>query len=123
MEEAFGEEEFIHNEKGVPEENILNHPKVTSLIEMIHNREAFFEFLGSTVDLVTLRHELSFILRVDYVAFSKHQFKPNHESRNVQLYPINEVDKKLSADKKLLNQGSAGLLYLVKQNHLYKQII
>lgn len=120
VEEAYGEEDYVHNEKGVPEENILIHPKVGSLIEMIEKKEAFFEFLGSTVDLVTLRHELSFILRIDNINFSKSDFKPNHESKNIQLYPITELSKRLNKEK--LNQGSAGLLYLASKNHLFKEI-
>ncbi len=121
VEEVFGEEEYIHNEKGIPEENILKHHKVAQLIKMIEKKEAFFEFLGSTVDLVSLRHELSFILRIDNINFSKLEFKPNHESRNIQLYPLIELSRRINKEK--LNQGSAGLLYLASNHPLYKEIL
>jgi len=120
VEEIFGEDEFIHNINGVPSDNILANEHVLSIIEMISKKEASFEFLGSTIDLVGLRHELSFILRIDNCDFSKKSFKPNHESSNIETCLISEIEE-IGINKKL-NQGSAGLLYLAKKNHLFKEV-
>jgi hypothetical protein len=120
VEEVFGEEEFIHNEKGIPVDSVLSNKNVLEIIKMISKNEAYFEFLGSTIDLVGLRHEFSFILRIDNIEFSKNSFKPNHESANVDNCKIDEIEESINKDK--LNQGSAGLLYLAKQNHLFKEV-
>ncbi|NHN29625.1 hypothetical protein [Paenibacillus agricola] len=124
IEEAFGEEEYEHNEKGVPVENILNHKSIKSLIKMINKegdeKGVFFEFLGTVVDLVGLRNELSFILRIDDTSFSENTFKPNHESKDVQIIGLDRLSKFIKSDK--LNQGSAGLFHLVSDHYLYKEI-
>jgi hypothetical protein len=125
IEEAFGEEEYEHNVKGVPVENVLNHSSVKSLIKLINKegdeKSVYFEFLGTVVDLVGLRNELSFILRIDDTSFSENNFNSNHESKDVQLIKLNRLSKSIKSDK--LNQGSAGLFYLVSEHYLYKELI
>ncbi len=119
IEEVFGEEEFVDNKVGMPESNILNHPKVQFILNLIFKKQASFQFLGSCVDLVGLRHELSFILRIDDPEFSKLSFHPNHESKNIQIKSLSQV-KNIVNEK--LNQGSAGLLHLASKHHIFKEI-
>lgn len=124
IEEAFGEEDYEHNEKGVPVENILNHSIIKSLVKIINKegdeKGVYFEFLGTVVDLVGLRNELSFILRIDDTSFSENNFKPNHESKDVQIIGLDRLSKFIKSDK--LNQGSAGLFHLVSDHYLYQEI-
>ena len=117
VEEVFGKQEFVHNFNGVPVDSIMGNQYVLEILDMLGKKEAFFEFLGSTIDLVGLRHEFSFILRIDNINFSKHTFEPNHESANVDNCKLEEIEFSINRDK--LNQGSAGLLYLAKKNHLF----
>jgi len=121
LEEAFGEEEFIHNDKGVPEESILSHDKIIYLTELLKINKAHFEFLGSVNDVVSLRHLLTFVLRVDDIAFSKQIFLPNHESKSIQLFKLDDLQQRIEKGK--ICNDSAGLLHLVMKNHLFTEVM
>ena len=121
LEEAFGMEEYIHNYRGVPVENILRHKKILKLTKLLEDNKAHFEFLGSVNDVVCLRHLLAFVLRIDDIEFSRQKFEPNHESRNIRLFKINELHQIINEGKSC--NDSAGLLHLVMNNHLYQEVI
>lgn len=118
-EEVFGEKEYEGNGDGNPVENIFNHDKVRFIIDLIDNGQAHMEFLGSVVDLVGLRHELSFILVIDSLEFSKKEVKRNHEAKDIQRISYKDIKDILSNGEKL-NPGSAGLLKLALENNLFK---
>lgn len=120
VEEVFGEEEFIHNDKGVPVENITNHDKVQAIIKMIKAETAHMEFLGSVIDLVGLRHELSFLLRIDDPSFSQNIFKQSEESCDTHMSSLKKMKNIIKVDK--LNQGSAGLYALASKHPLWIEV-
>lgn len=101
--------------------NVLYHKEVQDIISMINSGKAKFELIGVAVDLVTLRHELSFILMIDDESYSstKH-FCPNDEFTRDQSVaskiriPISELESLLN-NRQNINQGSAILYYMVKK--------
>lgn len=124
LEEVFGIDDFKTVNPETNQEttnNILYHEEIRDLISMIENGTARFELLGVAVDLVSLRHELSFILVIDDESYSaqKH-FCPNDEfTRNQSVaskirIPISEIED-LLYNKPNINQGSAMLYYMVKR--------
>lgn len=130
LEEVFGLDEF----KGVnllqnneTTYKILNHPEVLYLLDLINKQEAFMELLGSAVDLVGLRHELSFLLRIDNEEFSRKIFSPNDEFDKSKT-KIPNIRVKLSELERLLqdehniNPTSAALYAQVKRSKLYKEL-
>lgn len=101
--------------------NVLYHKEVQDIISMINSGKAKFELIGVAVDLVTLRHELSFILMIDDESYSstKH-FCPNDEFTRDQSVaskiriPISELESLLN-NRQNINQGSAIIYYMVKK--------
>lgn len=130
LEEVFGLDEFkginlLQNDETTYK--ILNHPEVLYLLELIDKQEAFMELLGSAVDLVGLRHELSFILRIDNEGFSKKTFTPNDEfdknktkTRNIRV-KLSELEVLLQNEHNI-NPTSAALYALAKGSKLYKEL-
>lgn len=131
LEEIFGIDDFKAVDPRTNQEttnNVLYHKEVQDIISMINNGTARFELLGVAVDLVTLRHELSFILMIDDESYSitKH-FCPNDEfTRNQSIaskirIPISELES-LLFNRPNINQGSAVLYSMVKkwckENHI-----
>ncbi|MFF2092730.1 hypothetical protein [Paenibacillus sp. NPDC058174] len=117
VEEIFGEVEFEHNTAGNPVDNIYKHKKVVDLRTWLKEGQANLEFLGSTVDLVTLRHELSFLLLINNKQFSMNQFKLNHEGTNFEEIDIKNLYEKFGKGTKVrLNPTSASLLKLALDN-------
>ena len=134
LEEVFNDEDF----KGINSstnsqttDKILNHEKVIKILDLIEKKKAGFELLGVGVDLVSLRHEISFVLKIDDVSFSREDFCPNDEfTREKSLAPkvrasLNEVERLLNGgDKKLgappkFDQASAILYYMFYNSPLY----
>ena len=91
----------------------------------------FLNLLGVTVDLVTLRHEISFVLRIDEENFSHEKFCPNDEftrensAASKVRTPLSVVEKLLggegfSADEApKFNQSSALLYKMFKESPFY----
>lgn len=127
LEEVFGLEDF---QSVNPENNkettytILNHSEVECILKMVEKGTASFELLGVAVDLVTLRHELSFILKIDDISYSKKEFCPNEEftrensiASKIRI-PVSALEKLLYG-KQNIDQASAILYDLVKKSPLF----
>lgn len=117
--------ETIYYQNGIKELLVL-------LNESGTNKKAQFEFLGTTMNLVGLRQEFSFILRIDDDSFIE-KLVANYESNNtINLIDINNLyDKQFWKNKHdngcayndfdKLNCTSAGLLTLARENHLFQE--
>ncbi len=126
LEELFNKEEF-----GKPPEGgfqalplIINDEETLAITDMIEEGKAHFELMGSAIDLVNLRHDLSFILRIDDLDFHRNRFAFNHEfaaNKRRQRMPLKELDKNLNGKYKIC-QASVGLYNMVKKNHLYLEL-
>jgi len=128
LEEVFGVENYVSGESSDATKEIDGEQQVKTIKSLIKNGTAKFEFLGITVELVTLRHELSFVLRIeDSDEFTENIkfFKTNHEHKGgkVLTIPKNDINEIIKSETRLINEGSAGLWYLFSKSHLFKEIV
>lgn len=129
VEELFNEKDFEKWTSGETLQKIKNHERVIEVLNMIDKDEAHLEFLGSVVGLISLKNELSFVLRIDNEEYSKNTFKENHEGKEIFRWPISEIENRIEgiggyiSIKKILNPPSAALYSLLKNSHLYKEIL
>lgn len=111
-------------------DRILNHPQINYILDLINEGKATMNLLGVVVDLVSLRHEISFVLRVDDEKFSQESFCPNDEfTRDKSLsskirIPLKEAEALLCKDghKDIIpkfNQASAILYKMFKESPFY----
>lgn len=121
IEELFGKEDFEYGQGGETVNKVINYPEIKVITNMIKEGKAKLEFLGSVIDLVGLRNELSFVLRIDDENYSEVIFKSNDESKKIERYPINEIET-IIQDKKKINPPSAALWHLLEKSHLFKEI-
>ena len=93
-------------------------------------KSAHLEFMGTSMNLVGLRQELSFILRIDDASFASY-LVGNYESRSaVHLVDIKELEQgkfwvrdEKDNDLKMLNCTSAGLFELARKSELYQEAL
>lgn len=122
MEECFNTDEALENEH-ISSEHIYTYPEIKELIKLINTNKAEFKLLGSSMSLVSLRHELSFILKIDDIDFAQ-KLACNYQSSGVisqidlkNLLDINFWDNYSKSgtynDLKKLNATSASLFNLV----------
>ena len=134
LEEVFNEQDFkavTSDGNSETTDRILNHPKILTITDMIEKGSAILNLLGVTVDLVTLRHEISFVLRIDEENYSHEKFCPNDEftrensAASKVRTPLSVVEKLLggegfSADEApKFNQSSALLYKMFKESPFY----
>ena len=127
MEECFGIDEEPDNDH-ISSEHIYSYKQVSKLIELINNDKAKFELLGSALSLVSLRHELSFVIKIDDLDFAK-ELSCNYESSGViSSIDVDRLNTKsfwcnYSKDKQedlyKLNCTSAALFNLVKDSNFF----
>ncbi len=119
LEEAYGKIEYEDNSKGEAVDNIMNHPIILKIDKYIKEKNATFGFLGCVIDLINLRHDLSFILRIDDSEFSKSDLIHNWEAlRSIETCCIPEVVTK----KENLTPVSAGLFHLALSSEVLEGI-
>lgn len=133
LEEVFGFNDFKAVNPNTNEEttyNILNNQKIIDILDMIDEGKASLNLLGIGVDLVSLRHEISFVLRIDDERYSMEKFCPNDEftrdsseASRIRI-PLNEVERILSGEKGFvekpkINQASALLYHMFKNSEFY----
>lgn len=124
IEELYGKSEYEYNSNGNPAENILRDPHIQKIESLIYENKVFMEFLGSAIDLVTLRHEISFILRIDDIDFTNNdQFKfiTNHEIHSMYEIYINEIEEHLSLG--VMVPSNAALYVMAKNNTLFQEAL
>ena len=126
LEEVFNKTKFGQ----VPEDGqeslhmIMKNRDIRTITNLIKKGKAHFELLGSAVDLVNLRHDMSFILRIDDDDFYNNIFELNEEfvsAKIKQRMPLRKLDEKLEGEYKIC-QASVGLYNMVKKNHLYREL-
>ncbi|MCR4740756.1 MAG: hypothetical protein K5886_10925 [Lachnospiraceae bacterium] len=159
LEECFGQDEDDKHATGnnVSPDRLYSNEQIKKLVEMLENTEADrpnaeMALLGTTMNLVGLRQELSFILRVDDPSFSG-KLIANYESRTaVQLVDICHMEeygfwvrpkeeqtegqkgkkgrRKKGKNKEQgendlenLNCTSAGLFELARESSIYKEAL
>jgi hypothetical protein len=127
LEEVFNQEEFIQVLRGRHERlpQIMNDPKTEYITDLIESGQAHFELMGSAVDLVNLRHDLSFILRIDDDNYHRNIFSFNDEFeiRNMirQRIPLKELEERFCGEYKIC-QASVGLYHMAKKSRLYREL-
>lgn len=124
LEELFNVPEFEGGGTGSIEERLLKDYRITVIENMLRNGEADLQFIGSVVELASLRHELSFALVIHDEAYSETQFLANEESKKGAIHniPIQEFDNNRSIWKKI-HGPSAAMWHLFKQTQLYQSLM
>lgn len=122
MEECFGVSEEPE-EKDISSEHIYSYSQVKRLIQLIDEGKAEFSLLGSSLSLVSFRHELSFVIKIEDEDYSN-ELKCNYESfSSISSISISEIKNKDfwlnfcndNSDIIKLNATSASLLNLVEE--------
>lgn len=136
LEECFGQDEDDKKASGnnISPDRIYSNSHIKELVNMLtnsKNQKASMQLLGSCMSLVGLRHELSFILKVDEPDFAS-MLIGNYESKSaIHLVDIGKledgsfwVDKqKERNDLQNLNCTSASLFELARNSQLYKSCL
>ncbi len=128
LEECFGEEDFS-GRKTNSTENIYSD---TIIKKLLNNEKLIFKFLGSAFSLVSLRHELCFLLVIDDRELVD-LIRENEECSNVIQFISTDVISKESFwnysigndkvnDCNLLNPTSAALWEMVQNSKTYKNL-
>jgi len=124
LEELFNDKSY---EKGTAADNLhrlKNDQRLIEIESMIKNGEACLEFLGSIVDLASLKNELSFALIIDKKDYFRKIFKTSEETEEFSRVPFHQfedfVEEKINNKiiKKQLSPPSAALYKLFVDNHL-----
>ena len=123
VEELFDLKEFEYKTNGEGIFQIKNDPHIIQLENILKERKGNLYFLGSTVDLTSLRNELSFVLVVNDREYSRSIFRHNFESSNIHRYLIKEVEEIFAQEKYKINPSSAALWYLFKNSNIYNIIV
>ena len=100
---------------------VMKNPNVVKVKNMIDRGTAHFEFLGIVVNMEDLRVELSFALRVDDKEYANNCFSYNHESIHISLKKVSTIESELEGGN--VAPASAGLYRLLKESHLYREIV
>jgi len=125
IEELYGKSEYEYNVRGKSVLDMFRRdPHIKELVRLIEDRKVFMQFLGSAIDLVTLRHELSFILRIDDANFIENEefkFDTNHEVHNMYEINIDQVEDYL--DMGVMVPSNAALYEMAKQCDLFQEAL
>lgn len=124
LEEMYNMPEFEGSGKGSIEERLMQDPHIKVIETMLANGEADFHFLGSIIDLTTLRHELSFVLVLHKDLYSNEQLIANDEFKKglVMSIPIDIFDETPSIWNKI-HEPSAALWHMFKQTSLFSTLL
>lgn len=125
LEEIFGKKEFEGHGIGSVNEALMKDEEIICINKLIKEGKAHFGFLGCIVDLILLRHELSFYLVIDDEEYSlRHKFIGNDEIKNHAFIPnvtIDNFDENQDIWEDLLAPG-ASIWKMFKDSELYKKI-
>ncbi|MEG1299683.1 MAG: hypothetical protein RSC93_03185 [Erysipelotrichaceae bacterium] len=118
LENLYGHENIKADDKLVynPRENEI----VNYLMNRIDNKKAYFEMLGLTMDLVTLRPTLSFILRIDDENFPYTELVNKEGEEKIEIIKIKDLPK--SFFELSVTNESAGMYDLLTKNKIFKNI-
>jgi hypothetical protein len=120
LEEVFDCKEFQDPPIGnvEPIQMIERHKEIEKLEKMYEKGDAKLELLGVTIDLVSMRHSVSFALVINDVEYSKEMFSMNDEFKNVRgrlRIPIDVIDGIIKNNEFV--QDSALLYDMFKSRH------
>lgn len=127
MEEVFNLKSFqsVPSEyHGESVEKILLNIHTKKIVNMIERGNAHLNLLGVTVDLVGLRHEISFVLKIDDEQYAQNIFIANEEfanddNENTMRKSLAEVESLLNDDNTNFNPASALLYKMYKDSPFY----
>ena len=124
LEELFNVPELEGGGTGSIEDRLLKDPRIVEIEEMLQDGRATLRFLGSVMDLVGLRHELSFVLVIHDPLFSQNRFIANEECKKGLVYdiPIDMFEKKVSIWKNI-HGPSAAMWKFFKESELYWKLV
>jgi len=119
LEQIYGHEEVKDRDKLLVNPN--EDPVLRRINKNLVNKEAVFDMLGVTIDLVTLRPTLSFILRIDEHDYPyRSGISSNNLEMKVETMKVDELEKFLM-DTRVTNE-SMGMYYLLNQHDAYHNI-
>lgn len=127
LEECFGldEDDRSTSDNNVSPDKLYSNKHISDLINMLETGDgrARMQLMGTSMSLVGLRQELSFLLRVDDPKFSLN-FIGNYESRAaihmIDVKVLEDAEFWMNDDLAKLNCTSAGLFELARENEIYK---
>lgn len=119
-EELYNVEEFVFCSDGRDSNSILTESHVASLLKLIDNKKATFEFLGIVTDLSVLRHEASFLIVIDDESYSSQPIIGSSESVKISSVSMNQLKEIFSKQK--VHSSSAGLLQLALESEKLKEL-
>lgn len=132
LEECFGidEDSPKFSSNVISPDRIYYNPYIRELLCMLENKIAHLVFLGTSMNLVGLRQELCFLLRIDDASFGS-QLTSNYESKSaIHLVDIRNLERgdfwcrsEADDDLKMLNCTSAGLFELARNSRLYQEAL
>lgn len=125
IEEIFGDECFSKPTGDDDLKRLYRNNHIKDIRKCI-GKTYFFEFLGITVDLTSLRPTFSFVLRIDDPNFLyENQIKKNNENVDLRFISLSSFEEMVKENKKTspLLPESAGVYSLLKKNHLFQEII
>ncbi len=132
LEECFGQDEDDKKASGnnVSPDRIYHNTYIKKLLEMLKYGEAEMQLLGTSMNLVSLRHEFSFILKIEDVDFAE-MLIGNYESetavhlvdiRNLEQYKFWNHSGEYN-ELEILNCTSAGLFELARESEIYQRAL
>lgn len=127
---GMGEDSVNFSSNAVSPDKVYFNEHIEELLKLIENKMAHLVFLGTSMNLVGLRQELSFLLRIDDFKFAS-RLTSNYESKSaIHLIDIHNLEKEgfwyrdeNDDDLKLLNCTSAGLFELARKSTLYQEAL
>lgn len=125
LEECFGmdEDDKTIASNNVSPDKLYNNKHIAELITMLNDNRAKMQLMGTSMSLVGLRQELSFILKVEDIDFSL-DFIGNYESRSaihmIDIKVLEDAEFWMNDDLAKLNCTSAGLYELARESNIYK---
>ena len=126
LEEIFGKKEFEGHGVGSVNEALMKDENIIEINNLIKEGKAHFGFLGCIVDLILLRHELSFYLVIDDEDYSlKHRFIGNDEIKNHSFISgvyVDNFDENEEVWDDLLAPG-ASIWKMFKETDIYAKIM
>ena len=129
LEELYNEPEFEGRGEGSIRQRLLKDPRIKTIQKMLANKRADLHFLGSVMDLTTLRHELSFVLVLHEDLYSDAPILPNDECmrHSVWWYSVRDFDNMneniIRSIWDNIHTPSAAMWYLFRQTDLYKSLV
>ncbi len=121
IEEIFGDTDFDHPTGNDDLRRLYRNKHIKALREKM-NELYFFEFLGVSYDIISLRPTFSFVLKIDDPDFMyDNQIKANEENTGIDFISLNELDNVVieNNNRYPMMCESAGVYALLKKNHLY----